>query len=114
MSSLEKLLRLLSTFDWVVFLVLKFMSCLYILDISSLSVVSFAVIFSHSEEWLFALLIVSFVVQKLLILIRSHWFTFCFYFQYTRRWVIEDSALIYVIVFRLCFLYELYNFQSYI
>ena len=40
----------------------------------SLSVASFAIIFSHSEGCLFTLLIVSFVVQKLLILIRSHLF----------------------------------------
>ena len=35
-------------------------------------VASFAIIFSHSECCLFTLLIVSFVVQKLLSLIRSH------------------------------------------
>ena len=35
-------------------------------------------IFSHSEGCLFALLIVSFVVQKLLSLIRSHLFIFAF------------------------------------
>ena len=63
---------------------------------NSLSVVSFAIIFSHSEGCLFTLLIVSFVVQKLLILIRSHFFYFCFYFQYSGRWVIEDPAVIYV------------------
>ena len=40
----------------------------------SLSVASFAILFSHSEGHLFTLLIVSFVVQKLLILIRSHLF----------------------------------------
>ena len=34
--------------------------------------VSFALIFSHSEGYLFTLLIVSFAVQKLLSLIRSH------------------------------------------
>ena len=34
--------------------------------------------FLHSEDCLFTLLIVSFVVQKLLILIRSHLFTFAF------------------------------------
>ena len=45
---------------------------------SSLSVASFANIFSHSEGCLFTLLIVSFVVQKLLILIRSHLFIFAF------------------------------------
>ena len=61
-----------------VFLVLSFMSYLYILEINPLSVVSFAIIFSHSEGCLFTLLIVSFAVQKLLSLIRSHLFTFVF------------------------------------
>ena len=63
-------------FDWVVFLVVSCMSCLYILKIHPLSVVSFAIIFSHSEGCLFTLLIVSFAVQKFLSLIRSHLFTF--------------------------------------
>ena len=45
---------------------------LYIFEINPLSVASFAIIFSHSEGCLFTLFIVSFVVQKLLILIRSH------------------------------------------
>jgi len=57
---------------------LSCMSCLYILEINLLSVVSFAIIFSHSEGCLFTLLIVSFAVQKLLSLIRSHLFTFVF------------------------------------
>ena len=47
---------------------------MYILEIHSLSVASFAIAFSHSEGHLFTLLIVSFVVQKLLILTRSHLF----------------------------------------
>ena len=51
---------------------------MYIFKISCLSVVSFAIIFSHSEGCLFTLLIFSFVVQKLLILIRSHLFIFAF------------------------------------
>ena len=42
------------------------MSCLYILEINSLSVASLAVIFSHSKGYLFSLLIVSFIVQELL------------------------------------------------
>ena len=42
-----------------VFLALSCMSCLYILEINPLSVVSFAIIFSHSEGSLFTLLIVS-------------------------------------------------------
>ena len=61
-----------------VFLVLSCMSCLYIFEINSLSVALFAIIFSHSEGCLFTLLIVSFVVQKLLSLIRSHLFIFAF------------------------------------
>ena len=46
-----------------VFLVLNCMSCLYILEINPLSVVSFAIIFSQSEGSLFHLLIVSFAAK---------------------------------------------------
>ena len=49
-----------------VFLVLSCMSCLYILETNPLSVVSFAIIFSHSEGCLFTLFIVPFTVQKVL------------------------------------------------
>ena len=54
------------------------MSCLYILEINSLSVALFANIFSHSEGCLLVLFMVSFAVQKLLSLIRSHLFVFIF------------------------------------
>ena len=54
------------------------MSCFYILEIDPLSVVSFVIIFSHSEGCLFTVFIVSFAVQKFLSLIRSHVFTFVF------------------------------------
>ena len=81
MSSSEKcLFRSFShlLIELFVFLVLSCMNCLYILEINSLSVVSFAIIFSYSESFLFTLLIVSFAVQKLLNLIMSHLFTFVF------------------------------------
>ena len=48
------------------------------LEINSLSVVSDAIIFSQSEGCVFTLLIVSFIVLKLLSLIRSHLFIFVF------------------------------------
>ena len=54
------------------------MSCLYIFYFNSVSVALFAIIFSHSEGCLFTLLMVSFIVQKLLSLIRSHLFIFAF------------------------------------
>ena len=47
-----------------VFLVLSWISCLYILEINPLSVVSFAIMFSRSEGCLCTFLIVSFAVKN--------------------------------------------------
>ena len=54
------------------------MSCLYILEIEPLLVASFANIFSQSLDCLFVLFLVSFAVQEIVNLIRSHLFIFAF------------------------------------
>ena len=47
-----------------IFLILKYMSCVYMLNINPMSVILFANMSSHSVDCLFVLLMVSFAVQK--------------------------------------------------
>ena len=80
-SSLEKYLFRSSTHFLIglfVSLLLSCMCCLYILEIKPLSVALFTNTFFHSVGCLFILFMVSFAVQKLVSLIRSHLFTFVF------------------------------------
>uniref|UniRef100_A0A8D1Q4N2 Uncharacterized protein n=1 Tax=Sus scrofa TaxID=9823 RepID=A0A8D1Q4N2_PIG len=78
-SSLEKcLFRSFAHFSigFLAFLLLSCINCLYILEIKPLSIASFETIFCHSVSCLFVLFLVSFAVQRLVSLIRSHWFIF--------------------------------------
>ena len=59
-------------FDWVIYFSSSELHKLLVyLEINSLSIVSFAIIFSHPESCFFTLLTVSFTLQKVLSLIRS-------------------------------------------
>ena len=69
------------------------------LDINPLSVISFANIFSRSVGCLFVLSVVSFAVQKLLSLIRSHLFIFAF-ISLTLRDGLEKKYCFCLVIFK--------------
>ena len=99
MSSLEKwLFWLFSHFliGLFVFLVLHCMSCLCILEIDPLSVVSFPIIFSLSEGS-FSPCLQFPCCAKVFKFNQASLVYFYFYFHYSSRWVIESLALIYII-----------------
>ena len=102
-SSLEKcLFKSFPQFliGFFVFLALSYVSCLYILEINPLSV-SFAIILAFRGLSLH--LAYSFhCCAKAFKLKQVPLVYFCFYFHYSRRWVIEDLALCHQ-VFCLCF-----------
>ena len=61
-----------------------------------MSVASFAIIFSHSESYPFHLAYSFLHCAKAFKFNQVPFVYFCFYLHYSRRWVIEDLALIYV------------------
>ena len=65
-------------FHWVVGFFTVELYKLFVLEIKPLSVALFESIFSHSESCLFVFFLVSFAVQKLVSLMRSHWFILAF------------------------------------
>ena len=83
------------------FLLWSCVSCLCILEIKPLSVASFESIFSHSVGclWFFVFVVVvfmvSFAVQKLVSLIRYHWFIFVFFCMNLYPATLPDSLMSY-------------------
>ena len=108
MSSLENCLFRSSADFWIglfISLLLNYKSCFSIWEINPLSVVSFANISSQSIGYLFILLMVSFAVQKLASLIRSHLFIFAFISVALGDWPKKILGRIYVKECFACVLY---------
>ena len=83
----------------ICFLMLNCMSCLYILDINPLLVISFANIFCRSVSCLSLLSVFPFAVQKLIHLLRSHFFVFTFisfawegYIRWWWEWCLKEES----------------------
>ena len=100
---------LLPIFNWVFGggLILSCRSCLYILEINSLSVISFTNIFSHSVNFIF-------ILFSLLCCAKVPFVYFWFYIHHDRTWIQKDSAAIYVKEgSAYVFLLEFYSVQCY-
>ena len=102
MSSLEKYLFRSSAHFWL--------CCLFFW----MSVVSFAIIFSHSEDYLFHLVYSFLCCAKSFKFKQIPFVNFCFYFHYSRRWVIEDLTVIYVRMFCLCLPLNMFSSKPFI
>ena len=98
MSSLKKIFIqfFCLLWNWAFKKILSWMSYLYILDINSLLVITFANIFSHLVGYLFILSMISFAVRKVLSLIRSQLFIFAFISFALRRQIQKNIIAIYV------------------
>ena len=110
MSSLEKcLFRFFAHFliQLFVFLLLTYMSCSYFLEIKPLSVASFCKYFLPFCRLSFCVFfMVSFAVQKLVSLIRSHLFIFVFISIALGDW--PKKTLVWFMYVRECFAYVLF------
>ena len=87
---------------------------MYILEINSLSVLSFAIIFSHSEGCLFTLLVYSFLCCAKALKFKQMTFVYFVLISITlRKGVIEDLAVIYQRMFCLCFPLRVFFFPPF-
>ena len=98
------------------FLLLSYMSCLYILNMKPLSVITFANIFSHSVACLFVWLVVSFAMPNLLSLIKSHLFIYLFIAFISFALGDRSKKIIAMVYVKQCstyvFFWEFYSFWS--